>query len=261
MKLTILLSILIITLCGFTVSQNTPLVCIYKTPTKATNVWLDKLNNYYLLTKTELIKYNTQNNTSQRYSNTSSSKPSSFDVSNPLRLMLSYNQFNINVWLDDMLAPSPDFKNSLTEQATLMCNSMLNGLWVYNQTELSLSRFDSKWNETIRVNNINQALTNFEPTVMQESNGKLYMFDVNYGCVILNTFGGVDKKIPLPNCSNVKVYDDVLYYNRGGKQYEYNTILNEEFTLNLKHGICTDVALTKQKIAIITNDTLYIYQR
>jgi hypothetical protein len=132
---------------------------------------------------------------------------------------------------------------------------------VYNQTELSLSRFDSQWNETIHINNINQALTNFEPMAMQESNGKLFIFDVNYGCVVLNTFGGIEKKIPLPNCANIKVYDDVLYYNRNGKQYEYNTTISEEFELNLKHGICTDIALTKQKIALLTNDTLYIYQR
>jgi hypothetical protein len=248
-------------LFAFNTPQGTTTVCLKKIPSKATQVWIDKLQNQYTLTTTEFTKYNTQTNTVQRFSNNNSTLPSSVDVSNPLRVVLCYNQYNTVVFLDDMLAPAVNAKNELTEQATLLCNSMLNGMWVYNQAELSLSRYDSQWNEVVRINNMNQVMNNFAPTTMQESNGMLYLYDVNYGCLQLNLFGGIEKKIPLPNCTKFKVFDDELCYKRDSIYYSYNVLNIEETKLNLPQQNCIDIALNKQKIVLLVHDTLYIYQR
>lgn len=244
-----------------TMAQNSTALLLKAMPSKASQVWADKLQNYYTLNTTEFVKYNNQTNGVNKFSNNNSTLPSSVDVSNPLRILLYYNQFNIFVHLDDMLAPTESTKTEATELATLLCNSTLNGLWVYNQAELSLVRYDSKWNEVVRINNMNQAIANFAPTFMQENNGSIYLYDINYGCVLLNMFGGIDKKIPLPNCTNFKVFNDELYYKRNAKYYVYNTLNLSETQLNVPLQNCKDIALTVQKMLLLANDTLYIYQR
>lgn len=76
--------------------------------TTATLFDIDNLGYYYFAEGSKLIQTDSEFNTLQEYSDKSYGDINIIDVSNPLRILLFYKDFNVIVFLDNKLAPLRD---------------------------------------------------------------------------------------------------------------------------------------------------------
>ena len=60
----------------------------------------DPLGNIYIIQDNEISRYNRQYKNIARYSNAYLGQPASLDVSDPLRLLVFYKDYNQLLWLD-----------------------------------------------------------------------------------------------------------------------------------------------------------------
>ncbi len=226
---------------------------------KSNRVYVDALGNILFLNKNEIIKYNANLKFVSRYSNNWLSNPSFVDVQNPLRTLLHYSQQAKYIQLDWMLSPISIEFNKYTEFATLLCNSINNGMWVFNQANQSLTRYDEKWIEASRINNVNMLIDDFTPELIVESNNQLYIYDSNYGYVIISLFGTILQKIPFPKILHHHVYQNTIVFKKQNTNTTYlldtKNIALDSVTINSNYQ---DFYITNKNIYLLKSDTLFI---
>ena len=69
----------------------------------------------------------------------------SIDVSNPMKILAFYKDYNKILFLDNMLAPSAssiDLSAIGFDQVTLTCSSHDNGIWVLNSLNFEIVRME-----------------------------------------------------------------------------------------------------------------------
>lgn len=111
------------------------------------NFFVDMLGNYYTTDGSTLTKYDENGNETASFSNFTHGSIHWVDVSNPLKILVFYQEFDQIIYLDKTLSPSSDFINLSDYEissATAVASSYDNGIWVYDQSEARLFRLGNR---------------------------------------------------------------------------------------------------------------------
>jgi len=223
----------------------------------------DQVGNLYIINKEEIIQTNQKGEELNRYSNKQLGDISFLDISSSLKPLVFYQNLSQIVYLDNRLYPRTE-KISLEQmgypQAKLVCSSYMNGLWIFDQVELSITRLDRNGTLTAKVINLNQVLgVELNPNYMYEKYNKLYLNDPKLGIFVFDVYGNFSKKIPLAGLPKFKIDNNLIYFPSGTDLVLYDQVGFTETRLKLPVGNLNDLYLSGNNLWLLTSSGLYHY--
>jgi len=223
----------------------------------------DKLGNLYAATNQEIFKYDSNGKLLQKNSIKSFGDLSTLDVSNPMKILAFYKDYNKVVFIDNMLASSGsniDLSAVGFDQATLVCSSHDNGIWVYNTLNFELVRMDPSLKITHQSGNIAQLTGNaIKPSALFETNNKVYLCDTTFGVLIFDVFGTFIKTIPMKAIIELQVENNILYYTDSKGFNSFNMDLLQKTEIALPENKIKQIRLQKNRVYIRLVDKISVY--
>lgn len=207
--------------------------------TQHTKVKLDALGNIYLISDLEVTKYNNLGVLQKTFSTKRYGNIDFVDVSNPLKILVYYKDFQQLLFLDNQLTLSSApiaFDKLGYEQSNLVCTSSNNSFWLFDKQNNSLLRFSSDSKLLVKTGNLKTLLgIDIEPNFMQENNGYLYLnAGKNQGILLFDIYGTFYKAIAINGIKQFDVVNEQIFYFKDKTLHQYqpsafNTI-QKQFT-------------------------------
>lgn len=215
------LAVLLLLSSTFSHAQKTKMHCI----SGVADFALDPMGNCYYLKNGDLIKTNKEGKEIVRYSRKNIGPPTSFDVSNPLRILLFYAEFATVRVLDNNLIDQSeiDLRPMGFLQPRAMAGSPDQGIWFYEEISGSLVKIDNRLGTVALSVDLNQLLGKRpQPFAMQTSQQWILMQD-KAGLVVFDQFGTLYRRIPLEKPPMlVQLNDQELSYEQNNRLEVFN---------------------------------------
>ena len=225
---------------------------------------VDPLGNVYVIHGQNIQKFNNSLQKIADYSNVYLGNISFADISDPLRIMLYYSEFNQVVWLDNFFQElrSPVRLDDLgIDQAILLCSSNLGGFWVFDQLKNQLQYFDKnlkKINESISLNPVTGEM---KPLAMIEKNRMVYLYFPGQGILTFDQFGTYSRTLPVFPDNYFQVTDKSIYYLQDSSFIRYNlTTFKEEKLILPDTTALQAVQIQSEYLYIKKKDGVFIYK-
>lgn len=224
----------------------------------------DPLGNIYIINGQNIQKYNSNLQKIADYSDAFLGNISFIDVSDPLRILLHYQEFNQVVWLDNFFQ---EIRSSVLlddlgiDQAVLICSSSLNGFWVFNQLNNQLQYFDINLNKIHESMSLNPIIGDVKPVAMTEKNRMVFLNFPGIGILTFDQFGTYSRTLPLFPDNHFQVTDKSIYYLEQGsfKRYDLDTFIEEKITLPDAEALQA-VMIQPEYLYILTGEGILIYR-
>jgi hypothetical protein len=228
------------------------------------SVTVDELGYIHACDATVLHKYDKYGEFLFSYSDLAVGQISSFDVSNPMKILVFFKDFLTLTFLDNKLAVQQKIRldADLNLHAPLCaCVSYDNGFWIYDQNSDQLFRYNAEGKLKSNSQMISN-LFNFEilPVGMCElPSGYLLLHDTVHGMFIFDHFGAYIKHIPVQTAA-FQAYGKNIYYLFNGFYHSINIETSEHKQIALpRPDIDFLVHKNKTVAALIANKKLLIY--
>lgn len=195
-------------------------------PGTYTTVAVDNLGSIYLLNKNnQLKKLNEKGDSIAVYNNVKKLGTASLlDVSNPLKVLLYYQNFATLVMLDRLLTPvnSIDLRQQQIFNAEAVGLSYDGKIWLYDNMENVLKKIDDKGSLLSKTPDFRQ-LFNETPAPQQiiDRNKQVYIYDSARGIYIFDYYGAYKGKIAITHWRNLRITDRYIYGNDDDRFYRY----------------------------------------
>ncbi len=248
--------------CSF-VFQTTDPVCI-KLSDKESKVVIDNFANIYIIYYDEIKKYSPAGIFLKAFSNKQNGKIEDMDVTNPLKILVYYRDFQQVMFLDDQLTPTSNIislENVGYEQTSLICTSVNNSFWLYDKQNNQLLRFDSDLKELVKTGNLKRILDiNIKPNYMREHGNYLYLNCPDEGILVFDIYGTFYKTIPVKKLNEFNIVNGNIFYFEKPALKEYRAQ-----TFNTVEKLFPDTLLKKvywqnDKYYEIYRDSLVVKQ-
>ncbi len=241
----------------FLVFQSTNYKLINKLEKTGDYFFTDNLQNIYLIQNNQLIKYDIQGNQTAIYSNNYLGQIFSVDVSNPLRILLFYKDYNQIVFLDKNFIEifSPIILDDLDEQNTeIVCSSYLGGFWIYDNQTSSLKYYNKNLQIEQQSQNLNQ-IKNIvsKANILIEKSNYVYINFPDIGILMFDKFGAYIKTIHIKGIKSLQIAGNKIIYLENNTLIKYDTKFLTEVKLYLPDT-------TNIKNVNIQNNILYIFK-
>lgn len=200
---------------------------------KNCQVKVDGFKNIYVITPNEITKYNNLGIKQKTFSVKRYGKIDFVDVTNPLKILVYYKDFQQVVFLDNQLTSKSTMISLETmnlEQTSLICSSANNSFWIFDKQNNALQRFNDESKTLVKTGNLKRILDiDLNPNYMQEHNGYLYLNCPNEGIVVFDIYGTFYKTIPIKKLHDFNIVNGNVFYfsNHTLNEYQpktFNTI-------------------------------------
>lgn len=223
----------------------------------------DKLGNIYIVEEHILWKFDENGKLLKSYSSIDAGNISSIDASDPLKILLFYQDFAIIELLDNTLSLSGSsimMGNYEYGQATLACTSYNNAFWIYDSDSFRLIRFDNNLqikNKSIEIINIIEEEIN--PDYIIEIGNHVYLNNPETGVIVFDRYGAYLKTLPFKGLKSFQLIDDVLiYFNKKAlKSFNLKTTQSSSSSLPVENPV--DIRIENNKLYLLLKDQLNIY--
>ena len=194
---------------------------------KSAHIKIDDFGNTYVITKTELLKYSingifVKSFSAKRYGNIDF-----VDVTNPLKILVYYKDFQQILFLDNQLTASSNMislENLGLEQTSLVCTSVNNSFWLFDKQNNSLLRYNEKSNLLVKTDNLKRILDlDLKPNFLREKNNYLYLNCPQEGILVFDMYGSFFKTISIKELSEFDIQNENVIYFKDKALHEYNT--------------------------------------
>jgi hypothetical protein len=238
---------------------------IFTVASKGDYLLTDNLGNSFVVRNDQLTKYRDNGTVFRLYSNKKLGKITSVDPMNPLKIVVFYRDFSQVVFLDNTVTENGDpilLTDWELEQASVVCSSYDNGLWLFDQVQYSLTRFNQQFKPTVQVKSLNQILGYTpQPAFMMEQNNHVFMSDTAHGILQFDIFGTYIKTIPVKGLKKFQVFGDNLYYaNKEGFLVAYGLKTLQESRLKLPVTDFIDMRIGQNRLHILGSDSLIVFE-
>lgn len=170
---------------------------------------LDILGQLYFINRSEVKKYSADGKLLKTYSNLYYGDITYIDVSDPMNLLVFYEDNNLLLMLDNQLSikNSPIDLNDLGYgQANLVCLSYGNGFWIFDPISQSLIRFNNLLGLTENSGNLlNITGYQLHPIQLIERDNQLILRDKEFGIFVFDRFGNYIKRLPFENIDDLYI--------------------------------------------------------
>lgn len=224
---------------------------------------VDNLGNIYVVKEDELLKYQPTGKFFARYSNLKLGNITTIDVTNPLKILLYYRDFQQIVFLDNQLSVNSEavsLEKLGYEQTDLACAGANNSFWIYNKQNNELIRFNEQSKKIASTGNLKQVLqADIMPNFMLEHNGYLFLNSPSAGIYVFDIFGAFSKVISIKDLRQFQVAENLLYFKKDSSLCSYNHKLFDEACKDLSHlGAMIDARFNNNKVYLSYRDSLVV---
>ncbi|RMG82090.1 MAG: hypothetical protein D6707_03580 [Bacteroidetes bacterium] len=222
----------------------------------------DAMNHIYLVQGDKLIKFNFDGQQQFVYSNKGFGKIFSVDATNPLKILVFFQESGACVFLDNTLTENSEpfyLYDYCCDLPLLSAASQLNGIWVYENINFELMRYDTNWKELATTGNLYQLLKKeITPKKIIERNGKVYLLTEN-SIEIFDVFGTYLKTLPVNNVSDFDIEGESMVYIQKDKVVLLNLKTLDETVLN-NTGQYQSLSLSEKKLFLSQRKGIDIFQ-
>jgi len=230
-----------------------------------TNVQMttDRFGNAYVYSENQLLQFDSLGRPAANYAERHSGFLTSVDASNPLKILLFYRDFAKIQLLNKQLAVAStiELRNIDIMQPLVVCQSSLDGYWIFDQRDFSLKKIDVNLRVLFQSNDMNQTLGYpLEPVSMIESNDYVYMNNPATGILVFDKYASYYKTIPILSVSSFQVIDKDLLYVKNNKLYRYNfSTLTDSEVIIPQHDFITHARFEQHELYLLTTTSLIFY--
>jgi hypothetical protein len=227
---------------------------------------VDNLDNIYLLSSTNQVKKLNANGDSMAVFNDvrKYGKASLIDVSNPLKVLLYYQDFATIVVPDRLLnvRNSIDLRKQNILQVGAIGQSYDNKIWVYDEVENKLKKIDEEGKMLLETPDFRQL---FEvapaPQKIYDQDQYVYLYDSTQGVFVFDYYGALKNRIPISRWSNFKVTGRLIFGSAGRSLFRYNIQSFRMDEWNMPETLLSSLAFgfTATRLYALKNGVLEIY--
>lgn len=231
--------------------------------TVASAVFIDNLDFTYLLTtKDELLKYDQKGNLKWRYSNNRFGKIKSVDVSDPLRVVLFFADFQQVIVLNNNL--NEIAKYSFARNGNLLISALAssnnNGFWAFDSNNIVLLKLSQNFTEDTRSANLFQIFD--EVIILKKliaADQFVYLQKKNNDILQFDRFGAYVKQLPIDSLTDFNITSNNIAYWRNNVLYTYNPVTLEEDKRELSVNYeVKQVAIGNKIIVALTEKAVFL---
>ncbi|MDQ3395219.1 MAG: hypothetical protein M3512_14055 [Bacteroidota bacterium] len=228
------------------------------------SVSIDRFNNIYISDKKgNIVQYDPAGKFLQKYSPTKQITINSLESWQAIKIFAFSQDFQQVLFLDRFLYPAPavfirDLPVGFIRAATI---SIDNHLWLIDDTDLSLKKYDVLQKKIIIHSPLNLQLGNntFDINYIKEYQNHLFINDKNNGILMFDVMGNYLKSIPIKNLNYFNFYNNELYYLERDKVVFYDFYKLKERSIELPAGPKSFILATETKLFIISDANMRIY--
>ena len=228
---------------------------------------VDNLDNIYLVNSSNQLKKLTSNGDSVGIFNDvrKYGKLFSIDVTNPLKLLLYYQNFSTVVVLDRFL----NIRNVINLRRQNIFNvktiasSYDNNIWLFDEGDAKLKKIDD--NGEVLTETVDCRLlfdTVPSPTQIIDQDGFVNLYDPEKGFFIFDIYGALKSKTAFLHWKNVEVINKNLYGFSDNILYQYlpGTLQTKEYTLPAYFSDAIQVKAANGKLYLLNKTGLQQYR-
>jgi len=245
--------------------QAEPWKLLWSKSENAEMVFTDRLGDVYTVKGDALIKYKSNGSLFRIYSNKSLGQITRVDATNPLKVIVFYQDLSRVVFVDNTLSESGEPLRLETldrEQVNQVCWSYDNGIWLYDPVNFYLTRLDQRLKINVDIRNLNQIL-GFAPIPnwMEEYGNHLFMSIPGRGILQFDIFGTYLRNIPIRDAEQFHVAGNfVLYRNKKQELNVYDMKALQNSAWEIPGGDFLDFSFVQNKLYVLQRDSLKAYQ-
>lgn len=195
---------------------------------------VDNLGNLFVINENgQLKKYSATGDSIAVFNNLRKyGKLSSMDVSNPLKVLLYYKEFQTIVILDRFLGTraTVDLRRSGIFQVKCIAQSYDNNIWIFDELESKLKKIGDDGRVIDQSTDFRMLFDSVpSPGWIIDQDKQLYLYDAGKGVYIFDYYGGFKKRIALTGWTDFAVINRSVFGRNNKFFYRY-----EPGTLDLK---------------------------
>ncbi len=231
------------------------------------NFFVDNLGNIFLLTSSNQIKKLNNNLDSVAIFNESKLYGDiySIDVSNPLKVLVYYRDYNTILMLDRQLTTlnTIDLRQQNLFQVKGIAQSYDNNIWLFDEVDNKLKKIDANANLLLETSDFRLLFDSiYSPHTIIDMNGLLYLYNTKDGWKIFDYYGGLKTQYPALNWRDVQVsdaflegHDSTYFYAEHPKDLQF---FKTKPNLNLANA--RKIIQMQNLYYILTKDGINIYR-
>jgi hypothetical protein len=196
-------------------------------PKNSKSISVDKLGDIYILNENqEVRKYLKQQKIQFTYTNKLAGEIGSIDVTIPQKTLIFYPDIQQLTILNRQFEVLNEFKlkGYVLNQITLAAISENNSYWLFDNLNYKVIRIGQNTEPLVEGIDLSRVLRKaVRPTKMLEQMGQVYLLEPSIGILVIDNFGAYVKTIPIKNISNFSIAGNIIYFQKEGTWFAYNS--------------------------------------
>ncbi|MDD3877563.1 MAG: hypothetical protein PHT69_13165 [Bacteroidales bacterium] len=222
------------------------------------SILTDHLNNVYIISDKQITKCDDTGNVLFTFSYINAGPITTVDVSDPLKILVFFKDFNQIIYLDNNLAITQgplQIQSLEISQPLLACTSNDKGFWIYDHLDFSINKIDKFFQKQQVVPNLPQIIgETFNPVSMKEVNQQLYLYDPEIGFAVFDTFGSYIKMLHFKNLKQYQISESTLFFIEQGSISIIDLRSYTELKFNLPDENFLAVAFSSRNAFLLNPD-------
>lgn len=228
-------------------------------------VSIDRFNNIYIAeAKGNIHQFNSSGKLLQTFSPTKPGTISSIEAWQAVTIFVFYQDFQQILFLDRFLTPTPlisldDLQTGFIRLATISNDQ---NLWMIDETDLSLKKYNLKQNNFPIISPLNLQLNQkkMDLNLMREYQNLLFINDRINGILIFDILGNYLRNIPEKEIGYFNFLKNEIYYLKNNEIKFLNIYDHQERTITTPGQDQNKFVLaTDKQIYLISDSSLKIY--
>jgi len=190
---------------------------------------IDPLGNCYYRINDDIIKADRGGRELSRFSRRDLGTPTSFDVSNPLRILVFYAPFaRVRILDNNLIEQSEiDLRSMGILQPKVIAGTPDQGIWIFEEISGSLLKLDTRLKSTAISVDLNQLLGRRPQPDLMIANQRWMVLKDAGEILIFDQFGTRARSLPLPGRTRMlQLNEDRLFYEENGQIIDYSLVYN-----------------------------------
>ena len=221
---------------------------------KNPSIITDYLANLYVISEFRLSKYDKDGKFLQVYEDYTNGTITSIDVSDPMKIVVFYEDFLRVKVLDHTLSEiaAYDFNTAGYSTVSALAYSRDDDFWIFDNTAFVLKKINENGKAIYQSEKFNMLFTEaVQPIQIIDYKDLVYLNDPNQGIYVFDRFATYKKRIPILGADRIQVMQDVIVYFKDEALKSYSLLDFFEETMQLPEGI-------ESRHAQLQNDRLYV---
>ena len=186
------------------------------------------------------------------------------DVSNPLKVLLHFKDFNTIVILDRLLNERSvlDLRKHNLLQVKAIGQSYDNNIWIFDELEVKLKKIGDDGRLIDQSNDFRQIFDSTpSPSVIIDQDKLVYLYDDQKGVYTFDYYGGFKNRVPFTGWSDFTVINNSLFGRNRSSLYRYDagTLELQQFAVPEFMNDCQKIVIRPGAVYLLRDGVIMVY--